>query len=131
MTQHSTAGHVSVDAVAFSAECRRPVIALLTDFGHADPYVAQMKGAVLQRASDVQLIDISHEISPFGIAQAGFFLRASQGHFPCGSVFVAVVDPGVGTSRRILCLVREERLFLAPDNGLLSMLLDAPGPANL
>lgn len=131
MTQHSAAGHVNVEASAFSTKCRHPVIALLTDFGHADPYVAQMKGAVLQRASGVQIIDISHEISPFGIAQAGFFLRASQEHFPCGSVFVAVVDPGVGTSRRILCLVRKERLFLAPDNGLLSMLLDAPGPANL
>ncbi|WP_235619900.1 SAM hydrolase/SAM-dependent halogenase family protein [Megalodesulfovibrio gigas] len=112
-----------------ATEAIRPVIALLTDFGHADPYVAQMKGAILRRAPHVQLVDISHECTPFRLEQAGFFLQVSQNHFPRGTVFVAVVDPGVGTARRIVCLARDGRLFLAPDNGILTQLLDEPGHA--
>lgn len=105
----------------------KPVIALLTDFGNSDPYVAQMKGAILRRAPQVRLVDISHDVLPFQLEQAGFYLHVSYAHFPRGAIFLAVVDPGVGTERRILCLARDGRLFLAPDNGLLTALFKEPG----
>ncbi|MGE4297475.1 MAG: S-adenosyl-l-methionine hydroxide adenosyltransferase family protein [Desulfovibrionaceae bacterium] len=101
------------------------VIALLTDFGLKDPYVGQMKGTLMRHAPDSPLVDICHEVEPFSTVQAGFFLQASSPHFPRGTVFVAVVDPGVGTPRRIVCLDAFGRLFLAPDNGLLGLVLAA------
>lgn len=102
-------------------------IALLTDFGLTEPYVAQMKGVLLQDCPEAQVVDISHGVEPFNLAQAGFFLDASRASFPQGTVFLVVVDPGVGGSRRLVCLASFGQLFLAPDNGLLSLLLDAPG----
>ena len=100
-------------------------IVLLTDFGLADPYTAQMKGAVLCRAPDAALVDLSHEVEPGNLLQAGFLLAATLPHFPADTVFVAVVDPGVGTSRRILCarFPGPGSLVLAPDNGLLGLAL--------
>ena len=103
-------------------------IALLTDFGLADPYVGQMKGALLRHAPRALLVDVSHQVPPCDILQAGFFLAASQAHFPQGTIFVAVVDPGVGSARRIVLAEAFGRFFLAPDNGLLTqLLLNAPG----
>ncbi|GAB7079171.1 SAM hydrolase/SAM-dependent halogenase family protein [Megalodesulfovibrio paquesii] len=110
-------------------EVMPPVIALLTDFGTADPYVAQMKGAILRRAPNARLVDVTHAVQPYHLEQAGFLLQASCNHFPRGTVFLAVVDPGVGTARRIICLSRDGRMFLAPDNGLLTPLLEEPGQA--
>ncbi len=98
-------------------------IALLTDFGLADPYVGQMKGALLRHAPDAILVDLSHQVLPFNILQAGFFLNSSQTYFPVGTIFLAVVDPGVGSSRRILLAEVDGRFFFAPDNGLLTQLL--------
>lgn len=98
-------------------------IALLTDFGIDDPYVGQMKGALLRDAPDAVLVDISHQVLPGNIVQAGFFLAASAPHFPEEAIFVAVVDPGVGTARRILLAEVGRQSFLAPDNGLLTQLL--------
>lgn len=101
-----------------------PVIVLLTDFGHQDPYVGQMKGALLCAAPDACIVDLCHEVAPHDTVQAGFLLQASHGHFPRGSIFVCVVDPGVGSARSILMARLEDRFYLAPDNGLLSFLLD-------
>lgn len=100
------------------------LIALVTDFGLADPYVGQVKGVLAGIAPQVLVLDISHDVQPFNVAQAGFFLAASAPHFPERAVFMAVVDPGVGAKRAILALKREEQVFLAPDNGLLEYLLD-------
>ena len=105
-----------------------PIIALLTDFGTVDPYVAQMKGTLLGLCPEAALVDLSHEVPPFGLPQAALFLQASRAHFPTGTVFVAVVDPGVGTSRRMVGLEKDGQSILAPDNGLLGPLLAAPGP---
>ena len=104
-------------------------ICLLTDFGLADPYVAQMKGAVLARLPGARIVDLCHEVPPFALSTAALFLDASRGHFAPGTVFVCVVDPGVGTARRIVALDKDDRTILAPDNGLAGLVLAAPGPA--
>jgi S-adenosylmethionine hydrolase len=94
-------------------------IALLTDFGTRDPYVAAMKGVLASRAN-VPVIDLTHEIAPFDVLEAAWFLGTVVPYWPAGTIFVCVVDPGVGTSRRILASEEEGRIFLAPDNGLLT-----------
>ncbi len=95
------------------------VITLLTDFGLKDPYVAQMKGVILSIAKDVKIIDISHEVHPQNIEQGAFLLYTSIPYFPKGSIHVAVVDPGVGTSRRGIIIDCKDYTLVGPDNGLL------------
>lgn len=105
-------------------------IVLLTDFGHIDPYVGQMKGVVATLAPQAPVIDLCHGVRPQSVGQAGYFLASSFSHFPEGSVFVCVVDPGVGTDRSIICVHADGRYVLAPDNGLVAPLLsDYPGAA--
>ena len=104
----------------------RPVIVLLTDFGTPGPYVGQMKGVLLREVPDAQIVDLCHEVQAHNIAQAGFLLQASHIHFPSQAIFVSVVDPGVGSSRSILMAQCENQFFLAPDNGLLTFLMDRP-----
>lgn len=94
-------------------------IALLTDFGLRDPYVAAMKGVIASRCGAV-IHDLTHEIEPFDVFGASFFLREVEGWWPEGTIFVCVVDPGVGSDRRIVALESGKRIFLAPDNGLLT-----------
>lgn len=95
---------------------------LLTDFGQRDPYVGVMKGVILARAPKAAVVDLCHEIRPQDVRGAAFALRISVPYFPKGSLFVAVVDPGVGSGRRILWARTKNHQFLAPDNGLLSWL---------
>jgi len=102
----------------------RPIIALLTDFGQKDYFVSSMKGAILNINPNALIVDISHEVNSYDILQAGFMLFASYSYFPKGSIFVSVVDPGVGSSRRILLAVSAGCFFIAPDNGLLSLVLN-------
>ena len=94
-------------------------IALLTDFGTRDPYVAAMKGVIASR-TDAAIHDLSHEISPFDVLEAAWFLGTIVRYWPSGTIFVCVVDPGVGTERNIIALECEGKFFLAPDNGLLT-----------
>jgi S-adenosylmethionine hydrolase len=101
----------------------RPVIALLTDFGVRDHYVGTMKGVVLAICPDAALVDISHEIPPQDVAAAAMELAAAYRFFPTGTVFLCVVDPGVGSVRRPLAATADGYLFVAPDNGLLSLVL--------
>ena len=96
-----------------------PVV-LLTDFGVSDPYVGIMKGVLASQAPNARLIDLSHEISPQNVRQAAFFLRFSISYFPKNTLFICVVDPGVGSKRNILWAKTRNHQFLAPDNGLLS-----------
>lgn len=105
-----------------------PVV-LLTDFGLADPYVGQLKGALASNAPGAAVIDLTHQVEPFNTLQGAFFLAASRRHFPTGSIFVCVVDPGVGGERRIVLFEKHGQFFLAPDNGLLSLVAGQPGPA--
>lgn len=98
------------------------VIALLTDFGTRDYYVAAMKGVILQINPKVTLVDISHEISAQDLYHGAFVLRQTLPYFPPETIFVAVVDPGVGSRRRILAARYSNRVVLAPDNGLVTLL---------
>lgn len=99
-------------------------IVLLTDFGTRDPYVAAMKGVIASRTRE-PIVDASHEIAPFDVVGAAWFVNAMARYWPAGTVCVCVVDPGVGTKRRIVALEKAGRVFLAPDNGLLTFLLPA------
>lgn len=105
------------------------LIVLLTDFGLADPYVGQLKGALLREAPEAVLVDLSHEVKPFNIVQGSFFLAASWRHFAPGTVFLGVVDPGVGTRRRSMAAEIGERWFVGPDNGLAALVLAEAGGA--
>jgi hypothetical protein len=100
------------------------VITLTTDFGHQDPFVGVMKGQVLCRFPAARLVDLTHEIRVHWPAEAGFWLGRSFGYFPAGTVHVAVVDPGVGSTRGIAAIEADGQLFLAPDNGLLAGVLE-------
>jgi len=96
------------------------VITITTDFGHQGPFVGVMKGCMLTRFPAARIIDLTHEIVVHWPAEAGFWLSRSFRYFPTGTVHVAVVDPGVGTSREIIVVSAMGHLFLAPDNGLLA-----------
>lgn len=102
------------------------IVTLLTDFGVKDPYVGIMKGALLRRSPKITIVDLCHEIPPQQVAVGAFGLAAAIGRFPDGSVHVGVVDPGVGTNRRMLAASVHGCYWIGPDNGLLGTVL---GPA--
>lgn len=99
-------------------------IALLTDFGTSDYFVGAMKGVILSIAPIVPIVDISHHISPQDISEATFVLEACYRDFPEGTIFVAVVDPGVGSNRKPLLAASSGFYFVGPDNGIFSFLFD-------
>lgn len=101
------------------------MIALLTDFGLLDHYVGAMKGAILKECPQATLVDVTHGIEAHDVAGGALALDAAYRHFPAGTVFVAVVDPGVGSGRRPLALSAGEWLFVGPDNGLFTFVLEA------
>ena len=103
------------------------VITITTDFGHQGPFVGVIKGCILTRFPAARLIDLTHEIVVHWPAEAGFWLARSFNYFPAGSVHVAVVDPGVGTSRHIVAVCTGGHYFLAPDNGLLAPVIARAG----
>lgn len=101
-----------------------PLVTLTTDFGAGDYYVGAMKGVILRIVPEAQLIDISHQIPPQDILAAAFVLRHAAREFPPDTVHLAVVDPGVGSQRRPLALRADNQLWVGPDNGLFSFVLD-------
>lgn len=112
-----------------------PILTLLTDFGLEDYYVAAVKGTVLRLAPGAQVIDISHQVPAGDVETGSFLLAAAFPSFPAGTVHLAVVDPGVGSGRRILVAQVPSQVesdppgwLVAPDNGLLTPLLPAAGP---
>jgi S-adenosyl-L-methionine hydrolase (adenosine-forming) len=103
------------------------IIALLTDFGLSDNYVGIVKGVIKSIAPDTNIIDISHSLRPQNIKQAAFMLMNSIKFFPESTIFLTVVDPGVGTERHALATKIGNHYFLAPDNGVLSYVIkDSP-----
>jgi S-adenosyl-L-methionine hydrolase (adenosine-forming) len=100
---------------------RRPIVTLTTDFGLSDHYVGVMKGVIFGICPDAEIVDISHDVRPFEIAQGAFLLAQAYRYFPPKTVHVAVVDPGVGSARRPLLLEAGKQYFVGPDNGVLTM----------
>ncbi len=109
----------------------RSIITLTTDFGSGSPYVAQIKGVILSIHPQAVLVDVTHDIAPQDVRQGALVLDDVTGRFPPGSIHVAVVDPGVGTDRRILAAEIGGRYYLAPDNGLLGRLAGRDPAARL
>jgi S-adenosylmethionine hydrolase len=99
---------------------RPGILTLTTDFGSDGPYVAAVKGVVLGHAPGTQLVDVSHTISPQNILEGAFVLAGIVDAFPPGTVHLAVVDPGVGTDRRLIAVALAEQWFVLPDNGLIT-----------
>lgn len=101
----------------------RPIVALLTDFGTRDHYVGAVKGAILAVCGEATLVDVTHEITPHDVAEGALALERAIDAFPATTVFLAVVDPGVGGRRRAMALEADGRRFVGPDNGLFSFIV--------
>jgi len=108
-----------------------PLITLLTDFGDRDWFVAGMKGAILSIHPDARIVDLSHQIAPHRIDEAGYFIKSCYREFPEGTIHVVVVDPGVGSARRAIAVKSGRYLFLAPDNGVLTYIFDDEQPVEV
>lgn len=103
---------------------RSAIITLTTDFGLNDHFVGAMKGVMLERAPDAQIVDISHAVQPFDILDGALTISQAYSYYPSGTVHVIIVDPGVGTARRPIILTSDRHFFVAPDNGVLSLIYD-------
>jgi hypothetical protein len=100
------------------------LITLTTDFGTADHFVGTMKGVILSIAPRARIVDISHEIAPYALMEAAFVIAQAWRYFPKGTIHVLVVDPGVGSARRPILAQAEGQFFIAPDNGVLSLIYE-------
>jgi len=100
------------------------IIALMTDYGDKDFYVGAIKGAILSIYPQAKIVDITHQVSPYNIREGAFTLLMSSRDFPAGTIFVAVVDPGVGTARKAILLeTNNGKFFIGPDNGLFTLVM--------
>jgi S-adenosylmethionine hydrolase len=109
----------------------RPVVALLTDLGTSNHYAGTMKGVVLGVCPDVTLVDIAHDLPPHDVLAGALELVACHRYFPPGTIFLVVVDPGVGSARRGLAVEAGEYRFVGPDNGVLSLALRETPPRRI
>jgi S-adenosylmethionine hydrolase len=103
---------------------RTAIITLTTDFGLNDHFIGAMKGVILGIAPEAQIIDISHAVQPFDILDGALTISQAYSYFPSGTVHMVIVDPGVGTARRPVILTGDRHMFVAPDNGVLSLIYD-------
>lgn len=108
-----------------SSEEMGTIVTLLTDFGTADGYVGAMRGVILSRAPNAQIVDLTHDIAPQDVRAGAWALRQASRTFPAGTIHVGVVDPGVGTERRAIAVEQRGTVFIGPDNGLLSLAVPA------
>ena len=108
---------------ATSSDMDSPIVTLTTDFGWRDSYVGSMKGAVLSINRSAHLVDLTHDVPPHDIAHAAFVIAGASATFPPDTVHVCVVDPGVGTERSPILLVTPSGRFVAPDNGVLTLVM--------
>ena len=100
----------------------RPIVTLTTDFGTADYYVGAMKGVILNTCPEAQVVDLCHDVMAYDILDAAFTIAQSYKYYPLRTIHVVVVDPGVGTQRRPLLVSGDQHYFIAPDNGVLSLI---------
>ena len=113
---------------AQAATSTTPIIALFTDYGWDDPYVSQLKGAILTVNPNAHLLDLMHNVPTFNVAEGAYLLDECAQEFPAGTIFVAVVDPQVGTDRDAVMLqTRDGKFFVGPDNGLFTHVVDHEG----
>jgi S-adenosyl-L-methionine hydrolase (adenosine-forming) len=103
-----------------------PILTLTTDFGSKDGFVGTMKGVILGISPHVEIVDISHEIAPQGVREGAFTLWRAYAFFPLGTIHIAVVDPGVGTKRRAIAAQVNGHLFVGPDNGIFTFIINHP-----
>ena len=103
------------------------IVTLTTDFGLRDPYVAEMKAAILGISSNTVIVDVTHEVEKFNIRMGAYLLASVVPYFPRGAIHVAVVDPGVGTQRRPLLIQTGQGFFVGPDNGVLVLAAERQG----
>src|SRR5262249_15341659 len=115
-------------AAAGPASNTRATIIFMTDFGTANDAVAICKAVILGLAPDARIMDITHQVTPFQIEEAARFLAGVTPYYPPGTIFLVVVDPGVGTSRKaVVVKSKKGQYFVLPDNGLISPVLDRDG----
>ena len=100
---------------------RKPIITLTTDFGLNDHFVGTMKGVILSIEPEAQIIDICHSVQPFDVLDGALTISQAYSYFPAGTVHMVIVDPGVGTARRPIVVTTERHHFVAPDNGVMSL----------
>jgi S-adenosylmethionine hydrolase len=116
---------------ASSQAAGRPAIVFMTDFGTANDAVAICKAVIIGIAPEARILDITHQVTPFQIEEGARFLAGVSPYYPAGTVFLAVVDPGVGTSRKaVIVKSRKGQYFVLPDNGLVTLVLDRDGLAS-
>jgi S-adenosylmethionine hydrolase len=108
-----------------------PAIALITDFGSRDAYAAAVKGVLLSAVPGIPLVDVTHEIAPGNVLSAAYALACAWDYFPAGTIFVCVVDPGVGTARKALVASAGGKHLVAPDNGIVSLVLRLKGEGSV
>jgi S-adenosylmethionine hydrolase len=101
---------------------RNPIITLTTDFGNNDHFIGTMKGVILSIEPDAQIIDICHSVQAFDVLDGALTISQAYSYFPTGTIHMVVVDPGVGTARRPLIVSSDRQHFVAPDNGVLSLI---------
>ena len=115
-------------ASSSSQTAQRPTLVFMTDFGTANDAVALCKAVMLGIAPDARIMDITHQVTPFSIEEGARFLEAVSEYYPAGTVFVSVIDPGVGTSRKaVIVKSKKGQYFVLPDNGLVTPVLDRDG----
>lgn len=102
----------------------RPIITLTTDYGTNDHLVGTLKGVILRIAPDATIVDITHNVAPFDLLDGALAIGSAYSYFPARTIHVVVVDPGVGTERRPLLVTGESQHFVAPDNGVLSLVFE-------
>ena len=115
-------------AVTFAAPIPKPLIVFMTDYGAVDDAVAICKGVIKTLAPEAEIIDLTHQVTPYSISEGARLLGRTSQYYPAGTIFLAVVDPGVGTSRRSIILrTKRGQLFVLPDNGLITLVVDRDG----
>jgi S-adenosyl-L-methionine hydrolase (adenosine-forming) len=119
---------LSIPLVAQVLSTQPPTIVFMTDFGVIDDSVALCKGVMYGIAPNLRIVDLTHQVNAFSIADGARFLYGTAPYFPAGTVFVAVVDPGVGSSRKaVVVKTKRGQFFVLPDNGLITMVADRDG----
>jgi S-adenosylmethionine hydrolase len=109
----------------------RQVITLTTDYGYAGHFVGAMKGVILKIAPEAHIVDITHDVPPFDVLEAALTIAGTAPFYPAGTIHVVVVDPGVGTARRPILVEAGGQFFIAPDNGVLTLVSERTAAAKV